>query len=104
MKEGLIASSYECPKCNDRHDVTWSAIKRFLRNRTSQAEVPRLKTSSFYYREMGRKCCVGVQETFRLVPSTPRLPGEMFQNVKDSMQHRCQICRTTSSRNLKHLL
>ncbi|GFU77822.1 uncharacterized protein TNCV_1138301 [Trichonephila clavipes] len=38
MKEGLIASSYECPKCNDRHDVTWSAIKRFLRNRTSHAE------------------------------------------------------------------
>ncbi|GFX52946.1 hypothetical protein TNCV_3228141 [Trichonephila clavipes] len=22
-KEGLIASSYECPKCNDRPDVTW---------------------------------------------------------------------------------
>ncbi|GFU79938.1 uncharacterized protein TNCV_578181 [Trichonephila clavipes] len=38
MKEGLIASSYECPKCNDRHDVTWSAIKRFLRSRTSHAE------------------------------------------------------------------
>ncbi|PRD28479.1 UNVERIFIED_CONTAM: hypothetical protein NCL1_32257 [Trichonephila clavipes] len=35
MKEGLIASSYECPKCNDRHDITWSAIKRFLQNRTS---------------------------------------------------------------------
>ncbi|GFV77451.1 uncharacterized protein TNCV_1069801 [Trichonephila clavipes] len=34
MKEGLIASSYECPKCNDRHDVTWSAIKHFLRNCT----------------------------------------------------------------------
>ncbi|GFW97809.1 uncharacterized protein TNCV_1425721 [Trichonephila clavipes] len=38
MKEGLIASSYECPKCNDRHDMTWSVIKRFLRNRTSHAE------------------------------------------------------------------
>ncbi|GFW58328.1 brkDBD domain-containing protein [Trichonephila clavipes] len=38
MKEGLIASSYECPKCNDRHDVTWSAIKRFLRNRITHAE------------------------------------------------------------------
>ncbi|GFS74868.1 uncharacterized protein TNCV_1395551 [Trichonephila clavipes] len=38
MKEGLIASSYECPKCNDEHDVTWSAIKRFLRNCTSHAE------------------------------------------------------------------
>ncbi|GFX81503.1 uncharacterized protein TNCV_4509091 [Trichonephila clavipes] len=38
MKEGLIASSYECPKCNDRHDVTWSAIKRFLRNCTNHAE------------------------------------------------------------------
>ncbi|GFS82495.1 flattop-like protein [Trichonephila clavipes] len=38
MKEGLVASSYEYPKCNDRHDVTWSAIKRFLRNRTSHAE------------------------------------------------------------------
>ncbi|GFV45556.1 hypothetical protein TNCV_4855781 [Trichonephila clavipes] len=38
MKEGLIASSYECPKCNDRHDVTWSAIKRFLRNRISHTE------------------------------------------------------------------
>ncbi|GFU92814.1 uncharacterized protein TNCV_1058961 [Trichonephila clavipes] len=38
MKKGLIASSYECPKCNDRHDVTWSAIQRFLRNRTSHAE------------------------------------------------------------------
>ncbi|GFV46697.1 brkDBD domain-containing protein [Trichonephila clavipes] len=38
MKEGLIASSYECPKCNDRHDVTWSAIKRFLQNRTCHAE------------------------------------------------------------------
>ncbi|GFT92968.1 uncharacterized protein TNCV_741081 [Trichonephila clavipes] len=38
MKEGLIASSYECPKCNDQHDVTWSAIKRFLRNRASHAE------------------------------------------------------------------
>ncbi|GFS53064.1 retrovirus-related Pol polyprotein from transposon TNT 1-94 [Trichonephila clavipes] len=38
MKEGLIASSYECPKCNDQHDETWSAIKRFLRNRASYAE------------------------------------------------------------------
>ncbi|GFW83177.1 uncharacterized protein TNCV_3237241 [Trichonephila clavipes] len=38
MKEGLIASSYECPKCNDQYDVTWSAIKRFLRNRASHAE------------------------------------------------------------------
>ncbi|GFT08364.1 uncharacterized protein TNCV_3423231 [Trichonephila clavipes] len=38
MKEGLIASSYECPKCNDQHDVTWSAIKRILRNRTRHAE------------------------------------------------------------------
>ncbi|GFT62939.1 hypothetical protein TNCV_1607331 [Trichonephila clavipes] len=38
MKEGLIASSYECPKCNDQHDVTWSAIKRFLRNRANHAE------------------------------------------------------------------
>ncbi|GFV00602.1 uncharacterized protein TNCV_915421 [Trichonephila clavipes] len=38
MKEGLIALSYECPKCNDRHDVTWSATKGFLRNRTSHAE------------------------------------------------------------------
>ncbi|GFW90007.1 uncharacterized protein TNCV_2172021 [Trichonephila clavipes] len=38
MKEGLIAWSYECPKCNDQHDVTWSAIKRFLRNRASHAE------------------------------------------------------------------
>ncbi|GFV41537.1 uncharacterized protein TNCV_3626891 [Trichonephila clavipes] len=38
MKEGLIASSYECPKCNDRHDVTWSAIKHFLQNRTSHAK------------------------------------------------------------------
>ncbi|GFV40754.1 histone-lysine N-methyltransferase SETMAR [Trichonephila clavipes] len=38
MKEGLIASRYECPKCNDRHDVTWSAMKRFLQNRTSHAE------------------------------------------------------------------
>ncbi|GFW96351.1 uncharacterized protein TNCV_1823841 [Trichonephila clavipes] len=38
MKEGLIASSYECPKCNDQHDVTWSAIKHFLRNRASHAE------------------------------------------------------------------
>ncbi|GFX33374.1 integrase catalytic domain-containing protein [Trichonephila clavipes] len=37
MKEGLIASSYEYP-CNDRHDVTWSAIKHFLRNCTSHAE------------------------------------------------------------------
>ncbi|GFW95892.1 hypothetical protein TNCV_1625521 [Trichonephila clavipes] len=37
MKEGLIASTYECPKCNDRHDVTWPAIKRFLRIRTSHA-------------------------------------------------------------------
>ncbi|GFW83150.1 down syndrome cell adhesion molecule [Trichonephila clavipes] len=40
MKEGLIASSYECPKCNDQYDVTWSAIKRFLRNRASHAESP----------------------------------------------------------------
>ncbi|GFT32703.1 transposon Tf2-6 polyprotein [Trichonephila clavipes] len=38
MKEGLIASSYECPKCNDQHDVTWSAIKRCLRNCASHAE------------------------------------------------------------------
>ncbi|GFX93845.1 uncharacterized protein TNCV_1590211 [Trichonephila clavipes] len=38
MKKGLIALSYECPKCNDQHDATWSAIKRFLRNRTSHAE------------------------------------------------------------------
>ncbi|GFW20719.1 HTH_Tnp_Tc3_2 domain-containing protein [Trichonephila clavipes] len=38
MKEGLIASNYECPKCNDQHDVTWSAIKHFLRNRASHAE------------------------------------------------------------------
>ncbi|GFU68057.1 flattop-like protein [Trichonephila clavipes] len=38
MKEGLIASNYECPKCNDQHDVTWSAIKRFLRNCASHAE------------------------------------------------------------------
>ncbi|GFX60541.1 flattop-like protein, partial [Trichonephila clavipes] len=38
MKEGLIASSYECPKCNDQHDVTWSAIKRFLRNHASHTE------------------------------------------------------------------
>ncbi|GFU18864.1 hypothetical protein TNCV_1085971 [Trichonephila clavipes] len=38
MKERLIASSYECPECNDWHDVTWSTIKRFLRNRTSHAE------------------------------------------------------------------
>ncbi|GFS99598.1 uncharacterized protein TNCV_167241 [Trichonephila clavipes] len=38
MKEGLIASSYECPKCNDQHDVTWSAIKRFLRNRASHGK------------------------------------------------------------------
>ncbi|GFV76128.1 hypothetical protein TNCV_4672171 [Trichonephila clavipes] len=30
MKEGLIPSSYECPKCNDQHDVTWSAIKAFF--------------------------------------------------------------------------
>ncbi|GFW39951.1 uncharacterized protein TNCV_5116341 [Trichonephila clavipes] len=38
LKEGLVASSYDCPKCNNRHDVTWLAIKRFLRNRTSHAE------------------------------------------------------------------
>ncbi|GFX90083.1 uncharacterized protein TNCV_2420671 [Trichonephila clavipes] len=38
MKTGLIASSNECLKCNDQHDVTWSAIKRFLRNRASHAE------------------------------------------------------------------
>ncbi|GFT80021.1 DDE_3 domain-containing protein [Trichonephila clavipes] len=38
MKEGLIASSYECPKCYDQHDVTWSEIKRFLRNPASHAE------------------------------------------------------------------
>ncbi|GFU89400.1 hypothetical protein TNCV_1783821 [Trichonephila clavipes] len=38
MKEGLIVSSYECPKCNDQHDVTRSAIKRFLRNCASHAE------------------------------------------------------------------
>ncbi|GFV43743.1 flattop-like protein [Trichonephila clavipes] len=38
MKEGRIASSYECPKCNDRYDVTWWGIKRFLRNRISHTE------------------------------------------------------------------
>ncbi|GFX96260.1 uncharacterized protein TNCV_2291481 [Trichonephila clavipes] len=38
MKEGLIASSYEYPKCNGRHDVTLWAIKRLLRNRSSHAE------------------------------------------------------------------
>ncbi|GFV39775.1 zinc finger CCHC domain-containing protein 8 [Trichonephila clavipes] len=38
MKEGLIALSYECPQCNDQHDVTWSAMERFLRNRTSHAK------------------------------------------------------------------
>ncbi|GFU37531.1 c2H2-type domain-containing protein [Trichonephila clavipes] len=38
MKEGLIAWSYECPKCNDRHDVTRSTIKSFLQNCTSHAE------------------------------------------------------------------
>ncbi|GFX92281.1 hypothetical protein TNCV_1112081 [Trichonephila clavipes] len=31
MKEGLIASSYEFPKCNDQHNVTWSAIKTFFK-------------------------------------------------------------------------
>ncbi|GFT94740.1 uncharacterized protein TNCV_3574581 [Trichonephila clavipes] len=31
MKEGLIALSYECPTCNDQHDVTWSAIKTFFK-------------------------------------------------------------------------
>ncbi|PRD28611.1 UNVERIFIED_CONTAM: hypothetical protein NCL1_31841 [Trichonephila clavipes] len=36
--EGLIASSYEYPKCNGRHDVTLWAIKRLLRNRSSHAE------------------------------------------------------------------
>ncbi|GFU29156.1 hypothetical protein TNCV_4837481 [Trichonephila clavipes] len=36
--EGRIDSSYECPKCNNRHDVAFLAIKRFLRNRTSHAE------------------------------------------------------------------
>ncbi|GFT48765.1 nephrin [Trichonephila clavipes] len=40
MKEGLVASSNKCPKCNDWHDVTWLAIKCFLRNRTSHAEFP----------------------------------------------------------------
>ncbi|GFU34880.1 transposable element Tcb1 transposase [Trichonephila clavipes] len=38
MKKGMIASSYECPKCNDQPDVTQSAIERFLRNRTSHAD------------------------------------------------------------------
>ncbi|GFT20881.1 hypothetical protein TNCV_3130481 [Trichonephila clavipes] len=38
MKEELIASSYECPKLYDRHDVTWLEIKRILRNCTSNAE------------------------------------------------------------------
>ncbi|GFV35591.1 uncharacterized protein TNCV_3473621 [Trichonephila clavipes] len=48
--EGLIASSYECPKCNDRHDVIWSAIKRFLRNHT----LP-LKT-----RRVGQRCTLNL--------------------------------------------
>ncbi|GFV69031.1 uncharacterized protein TNCV_2928601 [Trichonephila clavipes] len=45
MKEGLIASSYEYPKCNDRNDVTWWAIIRFLRNCTSHAEVIQIITN-----------------------------------------------------------
>ncbi|GFY13017.1 brkDBD domain-containing protein [Trichonephila clavipes] len=49
MKEGLIALSYECPKCNDQHDVTWSAIKRFLRNCTSHAECISTITSQNKY-------------------------------------------------------
>ncbi|GFU54121.1 brkDBD domain-containing protein [Trichonephila clavipes] len=54
LKEGLIASSYECPKCNDRHDVTWLAIKRFLLNRTSHAEDGvRFKSCQVIYSQFG---------------------------------------------------
>ncbi|GFW28202.1 hypothetical protein TNCV_4499321 [Trichonephila clavipes] len=31
------------------------------------------------------------------------MPG-IFQNVWNSMQHRCQACQTTSDRNLEHFL
>ncbi|GFV15871.1 hypothetical protein TNCV_988541 [Trichonephila clavipes] len=84
MKEGLIASSYECPKCNDRHDVTWSAIKRFLRNRTSHAECKQ----RFYKTEKHGK------ESMRRKVREPLL---YMRNVISStrtelMTHRAQLC------------
>ncbi|GFX19224.1 uncharacterized protein TNCV_3013681 [Trichonephila clavipes] len=67
MKEGLIASSYECPKCNDQHDVTWSAIKRFLRNRASHAEY-NLVALHFKYDQARRRFVEWAQNEIAVVP------------------------------------
>ncbi|GFX72649.1 hypothetical protein TNCV_4062451 [Trichonephila clavipes] len=90
MKEGLIASSYEYPKCNDRHDVTWSAIKRFLRNRTSHAK------GSFAMRGKGDNRLVPgpnyMVDALKLRNQAPRASGESLQKYvawrcPDGTQH-----------------
>ncbi|GFY27241.1 hypothetical protein TNCV_2068621 [Trichonephila clavipes] len=51
MKEGFIASTYECPKCDER--MRLYERKSFLRNRTSHAEVS-LGHQSLTPTELGR--------------------------------------------------
>ena len=45
-----------------------------------------------------------VRGSLSQAPSTARLLGGIFQNVRSSTQRRCQTCLTTSGRNFEHLL
>ncbi|GFV67510.1 hypothetical protein TNCV_4621901 [Trichonephila clavipes] len=65
--------------------------------------VPRLNTSlsnctSGSGSQMTTSSKIGAHKTFRSAPFTARLPGGIFQHIRNSMQRRCQICQTTSIR------
>ncbi|GFW42673.1 hypothetical protein TNCV_257341 [Trichonephila clavipes] len=63
-------------------------------NPTISGKGPQLTTSSM----------ISAHENFPSAPSTTRLPGGIFQKVRNSMQSHCQTCQTTSGSNFEYLL
>ncbi|PRD36433.1 UNVERIFIED_CONTAM: hypothetical protein NCL1_08730 [Trichonephila clavipes] len=47
---------------------------------------------------------IGVHKTLRLVPSSARLHGGIYQNVRNSIQRRCHTCQMTYDCNFEHLV
>ncbi|GFW19998.1 hypothetical protein TNCV_867041 [Trichonephila clavipes] len=91
MKEGLIASSCECPKCNDRHDVTGPAIKRFLRNCTSHAECRKVHSGYLPFRTNAST-----------LPITPRRSSSRDVGTSSNKYHTITYSPTTDSANERY--
>ncbi|GFV23602.1 hypothetical protein TNCV_1717231 [Trichonephila clavipes] len=91
MKEGLIASSYECPKCNDQHDVTWSAIKTFFKI-ASHAEYMSLRSVKKDMRLVDRKGTIDCFE-WRCRVQSKENPHFACRSTRDQSPKRAKCSR-----------